>query len=195
MCYRRMELTLTIVPLLCGLAAATENALSETCCWNELPTSESTKYLQSESDSTFFGGLFAQTLSGPATYDGSTVEESNGSDTGENTCYFPGDLPGQHPGIFGPGGSSWTVTGSEWGPDFVGMFTLDAQQIWDRYGNGLIELPCNEISYQHMQIFCNGPWYNYDDTLNVVQVRTVNTNDTITVYREDVPSPQIPIPR
>ncbi|MGH9350604.1 MAG: hypothetical protein ACRD2G_00295 [Terriglobia bacterium] len=170
---------------------------SQACCSSELPTSEATQYGQPYKDSTFFGGLFVQTLSGPADYSNSKVEELQGNQ-GQNSCYFPGDLPGQYPTIFGPGGSggsSWTVTSQDqWGGDFVGMFNLDAQQIWDLYETGSMSLPCYETTFQHMKIFCNQLPYDYDSTQEVIQSRVVNTDHTITTQRASALSPEIGIP-
>ncbi|MGH9403763.1 MAG: hypothetical protein ACRD2P_16880 [Terriglobia bacterium] len=83
-------------------------------------------------------------------------------------------------------------TNSQWGPDFIGMYILDAQQIWDMYETGTMSLPCFETTYQTMKIFCNQEPYPYE--YNIVQTREMNQNRTITVEREGVASPQIAVP-
>ncbi|MGH9403764.1 MAG: hypothetical protein ACRD2P_16885 [Terriglobia bacterium] len=87
--FRQIRRMLLLVMLLtCWTMLAQRNAVSQTCCSKELPTSEATQYLQPYQDSTFFGGLYEQTLYGPAYYDNSAVEEIPGSDTGQNSCSF-----------------------------------------------------------------------------------------------------------
>lgn len=173
-------------------------ALCQSCC--VLPNQATVTPTGSEHDTTWVGGDFVQEISNSQypsqNYDNHTVQEINGA-TGTNGCYFPGSEIGQHPQIFGPGGTQWTVGSSnQWGPDFIGYHTIDAQQIYQQEQAGAVPNGCDTVTYQTMQINCNAVFQTY--LSNLEQDRFVYSNQTMKACRVDV-SPgncwgSIPIP-
>lgn len=157
------------------------------CCVK--PDGESIAPSGSESDTNWVGGKFVQTLVPPSTYpnisyDGSTVREVQGI-PGNNGCWFPGSVVGKNPGIFGPGGMSWEVVSSnQWGPDLIGFQTVYAQQVYQQEQAGAVPDGCDTVTYQTMQINCNGTYQTYET--NVEQDRFVYENQTMKACRSDV---------
>lgn len=161
-------------------------ALCQSCC--VLPNQEMTTPSKSESDSTYVGEDFVQTISNQQqptlSYDGYSVHEVQGAQ-GNNGCYFTGSELGQHPGIFGPGGSTWQVgSANQWGYDFIGFDTVDAQQIWQAEEAGGVPDGCDTVTYQTMQIDCSGLYQNY--LTNIEQDRFVYSNESMKACRSSV---------
>lgn len=174
-------------------------ALCQSCC--VLPNQATTTPSGSESDTTFVGGKFVQEISNATqpmlSYGGYTVREIDGA-TGNNGCWFPGSGIGRYPGIFGPGGSEWSVgSANQWGPDLIGFYTIDAQQIYQQEQAGAVPNGCDTRTYQTMQIdFCAGVFETY--LSNIEQDRFVYSSQTMKACRADVSpvhcSSSIPIP-
>ncbi|MGH9404617.1 MAG: hypothetical protein ACRD3D_02140 [Terriglobia bacterium] len=164
------------------------------CC--DLPDQELQAQSGSVSNSNSVGGLFVQTISYTADpnegYDGDTVEEANGQQ-GNNGCYFPGSDLGEHPGIMGLGGTSWRVgSAKQWGPDEIGLLTIDAQQIYQEEQAGAITMTgspagCDTVTYQAMSIDCGEGFEQYEES--VEQDRFVYPTESMKACRN---SPLVP---
>ncbi|MGH9327979.1 MAG: hypothetical protein ACRD2B_15020 [Terriglobia bacterium] len=167
----------TIAGALCAVLAAASAVCS--CC--PVPGSESSDPYADVSNSSVVAEYFEQTVgdysSNPA---GHHVRERAGSEDGSNSCWFSGSYAPQYPK---PGSAEWLIqSNEEWGPDEIGLLNKDAEQIWGKYEDGAIKLPCSVVTYQEMEIECtSGRWQPYE--YNIYQSRTIDSSKALKACR------------